>query len=108
MTHKFDGFPPGKPRVISLPATFVTNLLPLIDDLAELKVTLSSDGTAAKGASLPAPDRLHKQRGIDERISGLRARKALEQTLDTALHSACERGSLVCADVLKLEDQLFY
>jgi hypothetical protein len=40
MTQKFDGFPPGKPRVIALPAAFITDLLPLIDDLAELKVTL--------------------------------------------------------------------
>ena len=38
--QKFDGFPPGKTRHVLLPALFFDTLLPLIDDLAELKVTL--------------------------------------------------------------------
>lgn len=36
----FIGFPPGKVRFTSLPETFFTELLPEIDHLAELKVTL--------------------------------------------------------------------
>jgi len=36
----FTGFPPGKTRLISLPEAVFSTLLPLIDDLAELKVTL--------------------------------------------------------------------
>lgn len=40
MMQKFDGFPPGKHRQITVPARFFNELLPLIDDLAELKVTL--------------------------------------------------------------------
>jgi DnaD/phage-associated family protein len=37
---KFKGFPPGKTRMTEIPATFFSDLLPLIDDAAELKVTL--------------------------------------------------------------------
>jgi DnaD/phage-associated family protein len=37
---KFDGFPPGKERLTRIPLTFFKDLLPKIDDLSELKVTL--------------------------------------------------------------------
>ncbi len=37
---KFSGFPAGKVRFTALPNLFFSELLPLIDDLAELKVTL--------------------------------------------------------------------
>ncbi|MDX2161369.1 MAG: DnaD domain protein [bacterium] len=40
MIQVFQGFAPGKPRTITLPAAFITDLLPLIDDLAALKVIL--------------------------------------------------------------------
>jgi len=36
----FSGFPPGKVKFTSIPAPFFTELLPQIDDLGELKVTL--------------------------------------------------------------------
>ncbi len=36
----FPGFPPGKTRLVTLPDAVFGELLPLIDDLAELKVTL--------------------------------------------------------------------
>lgn len=113
MTHKFDGFPPGKPRVISLPATFVTNLLPLIDDLAELKVTLfffwavqQREGRFRYLRRIDFTNNAALMRGL----AVCAPEKPPEQTLDTALHSACERGSLVCADVV-LEtgaDQLYF
>ena len=38
----FPGFLPGKARWVTLPEAVFGELLPLIDDLAELKVTLSS------------------------------------------------------------------
>ena len=37
----FSGFPAGKVRAITLPEPFFDDLLPLIDDLLELKVTLA-------------------------------------------------------------------
>ncbi len=36
----FDGFPPGKAKMTKIPAQFFSDLLPKIDHLAELKVTL--------------------------------------------------------------------
>ena len=36
----FPGFPPGKTKLVALPEAVFTKLLPLVDDLAELKVTL--------------------------------------------------------------------
>lgn len=36
----FSGFPPGKVRSVTLPESIFTDLIPLIDDLAELKLTL--------------------------------------------------------------------
>lgn len=36
----FNGFPPGKTRTVTIPNQFFSELLPTIDDLVELKVTL--------------------------------------------------------------------
>jgi DNA replication protein len=36
----FSGFPPGKVRSVSIPEPAFTDLMPIIDDLAELKLTL--------------------------------------------------------------------
>jgi len=36
----FNGFPDGQLKTIALPALFFSELLPIIDDLAELRVTL--------------------------------------------------------------------
>ncbi len=36
----FSGFPSGKVRIVGLPASVFTKLIPIIDDLAELKLTL--------------------------------------------------------------------
>lgn len=38
--HKFHGFAPGPARIIGVPAQFFAELLPLVDDLDELKITL--------------------------------------------------------------------
>ena len=38
--HGFAGFPSGKLPATSIPNLFFSELLPLVDDLAELKVTL--------------------------------------------------------------------
>ena len=38
--QKFNGFPPGKTRTTVIPNQFFSELLPTIDDLVELKLTL--------------------------------------------------------------------
>lgn len=107
MTNKFDGFPPGKPRLISLPATFVTDLLPLIDDLAELKVTLfcfwAIQQREGRFRYLRRSD-FTSNAGLMRGLSGCAPDVPPEQMLDIALHRACERGALLCADV-ELENQ---
>lgn len=40
MTQPFKGFPPGKTRTTKIPNAFFGDLLPAIDDLVELKLTL--------------------------------------------------------------------
>ncbi|MBN2471831.1 MAG: hypothetical protein JXN59_14005, partial [Anaerolineae bacterium] len=40
MIEKFEGFQPGKTRLVRLPAAFFTDLLPRIDSADELKLTL--------------------------------------------------------------------
>lgn len=39
-TQDFNGFPPGKTRTTAIPNLFFSELLPTIDDLVELKLTL--------------------------------------------------------------------
>ncbi len=91
----FSGFPPGKVRNASLPEPVFTDLIPLVDDLAELKVTLH------------ALWRLGQQRGKVRYLR--RADLAADQTLlaglgddaatalDVALARAVERGTLLKA-----------
>jgi DnaD/phage-associated family protein len=102
MMNKFDGFPQRNGRSTPLPAAFFSDLLPLIDDLAELKVTLfcfwalyqregsvrylsrqdfANDQTLLAGLEAAAPD------------------SSAADTLDKALARACERESLLKAEV---------
>jgi DNA replication protein len=37
---RFSGFPPGKTKIIGIPSEFFSDLLPMIDDADELKLTL--------------------------------------------------------------------
>lgn len=103
MKKSFDGFQEGKYKpIIKLPAQFFQELLPLIDDLAELKVTLfcfyglmqrdgefrfllASDFTGSE-ALMRALDALDDELPADE-------------ILARALKSAIERGTLLTAAV---------
>jgi DnaD/phage-associated family protein len=92
----FSGFPSGKVRAITLPESVFTQLVPLIDDVDELKITLY------------VLYRLSEQRG---RVRYLRRREleqddALQAMLGdepedafrTALARAVERGTLLRAE----------
>ena len=102
MTQKFEGFPPGKPRVVSLPAAFITELLPLIDDLAELKVTLfffwAIQQREGRFRYLCRADFTSNHRLMAGLIVTA-PEEPPEQTLDAALKRACDRGALLCAEV---------
>ena len=100
MNDSFNGFAPGKQPILAIPAAFISELLPLIDDLAELKVTLYFMWAI-------------QQR--DGRFRYLRRRDFLNDasfmaglagfdfepgaTLDAALNRACTRGTLLCAEI---------
>lgn len=102
MITRFEGFPPGKPRTFTLPAALITDLIPLIDDAAELKVILFTfwaiqqrEGqyryVRATDYALDAP-----------LIAGLRAvdpNTLPDVTLARALNQAVERGALLRAEV---------
>jgi DNA replication protein len=85
----FSGFPAGKMTVTPLPNVFFSELLPAIDDLAELKVTLHALWLLAN----------HKEAYVC--IDELRADRTLmqalisEDVLQHGLDLATERGTLL-------------
>jgi len=51
----FDGFQATKTRATTVPSAFFTDLLPAIDNLAELKITLCYLASGSPGGHEPAP-----------------------------------------------------
>ncbi|MEO8611748.1 MAG: DnaD domain protein [Chloroflexota bacterium] len=101
--QKFDGFPDdSKLSPTAFPAQFYSELLPMIDDLAELKLTIFCFWA------------LHQREGSsryllrddfyddDALVAGLLAidpAATMDQVLTAALNRAMERGTLICAEV---------
>jgi len=92
----FAGFPEGKSRLISIPTEFFTELLPQIDDLGELKITLYAFWYLAhqEGAAcyftltdLLADELFSASFGSDE--------EARRTALHEALGRAARRGTLL-------------
>ena len=113
MIQKFKGFPPGKPRVTTLPNQFFSELLPLIDDLAELKVTLYCFWALRQKEGEFRYLRRRDFASNEALMQGLSAacpQNPPEETLDVALERACARGSLLQAEVRLLEgmEQLYF
>jgi DnaD/phage-associated family protein len=97
----FIGFPDAKMKPVIVPDFFFTDLLPLIDDLAELKLTLhcfwllnEQEGQLKylRGADLRADDTLLRSLTLDNEL------RTPTQALADALERATARGTL-----LKLE-----
>ncbi len=97
MVRAFSGFPPGQVSLIELPDPLFGELVPLIDDLNELKVTLHCYWRLSQAeGSL----RFVRQRDLaqDERLlAGLKPSPEPDPqaTLDAALERATARGSLL-------------
>src|SRR6185436_14578145 len=101
--QKFDGFPDdSKLSPTAFPAQFYSELLPMIDDLAELKLTVFCFWA------------LHQREGSsryllredfyddDALVAGLLAIDpvaTMDQMLTAALNRTLERGTLICAEV---------
>jgi DnaD/phage-associated family protein len=102
----FAGFPQGKHRLFSLPAAFITELLPQIDDLAELQVTLFCFYGIQQREGRFRYLRYEDFLGSDPLMQALQAAAPdvpAEQILETALNAACERGSILRATVESLD-----
>ena len=101
----FDGFPPGKTRTTPIPAQFFSDLLPLIDDLAELKITLFCFWALYQKEG---DFRYLRRRDFVEDASLMAGLRVIdpdaepEELLDVALTRTVERQTLLCAEV-KLE-----
>ena len=99
---KFKGFPPGKVRQTDVPAPFFSELLPLIDDLAELKVTLFCIWV------LPQKEGRYRylrrrdftdSKALMQGLAVIQPDARPEAILDAALQRAVERESLLCGEV---------
>lgn len=97
---KFKGFPPGKPHSITIHAQFITQVVPMIDDLAELKVCLF--------CYYALPQKTGDYRYLtredfansDELMRGLEGiAEHTDSVLDAALEKAVEHGFLLRADI---------
>ncbi len=96
--RRFSGFPDGKVETISLPLVVFAELVPMIDDLDELKVTLLTlarlAGLRAEAAPWLTFQELAEDTEMREALSG----KGYEERLAAALNRAVERGSLLVVD----------
>jgi DNA replication protein len=96
----FDGFARGKQPQFVIPSAFISDLLPRIDDLAELKVTLyyiwAVQQREGRYRYLRRRDFLNDS-AFMAGLAGLDFEP--DATLDAALAGACARGTLLCAEV---------
>ena len=101
----FSGFPAGKVQVTPLPNLFFTELVPAIDDLTELKVTLHIFWLLAhsKNVSVRASE-LRADRTLAQSLKATDAKP--EQKLERALARAVERGTLLHLD--STDDNLYF
>ncbi len=100
MNDPFNGFAAGKQPMLTIPAAFISELLPRIDDLAEMKVTLyfmwAIQQREGRFRYLRRRDFLNDS-AFMAGLAGLDFEPGA--TLDAALNRACERGTLLYAEI---------
>jgi len=89
----FSGFPPGKVRTVGIPDPVFTELIPLIDDLAELKLTLHVLWRLGRQRGKVRYLRRADLASDQVLLSGLG--QAPVEALSEALKRAVERGTLL-------------
>jgi len=93
---KFAGFPQGQLKYTSLPDLFFSELLPLIDDLTELKVTLHAFWLIGKKRGALRYARLDELLHDDRLLAGLTTpTTAGAAALQDGLERAVARGTLL-------------
>lgn len=96
----FPGFPEGKTRLTPIPSAFFTELLPAVDDLAELKVTLYAFWALARSDREPAFLRRAEMLEDERLLTALRQPGlSAAESLDRALERAVQRGVLLQARI---------
>ena len=96
----FSGFPSGKVAIVGIPRLVFTQLVPLIDDLGELKLTmhvlwrLSEQRGRMRYLTF---DDLASDEVLLSSLAGASGRRAALQTLRDKLSRAIERGTLLRA-----------
>lgn len=96
MMKGFAGFPAGKLPVTPIPNLFFSDLLPLIDHLAELKVTLHLFWLIGRKSGALRYARLDELLKDERLLAGLgETRPEAEAALRDALERAVARGSLL-------------
>lgn len=90
----FKGFSPGKTRQTQIPAQFFSDLLPQIDDLAEMKITLFCFWALHQKEGKYRFLRRCDFAADTALMQGLGA--SAEDALDDALLRATQRGTLIC------------
>ncbi len=99
----FDGFPTGKTRLVPIPEQFFSELLPQIDNLDELKITLYAFWRLAQSEGTHPYMRQADFLADETLMAGLSA------PLEEALAAALARGTLLSAQVtLKRKTVRFY
>jgi len=89
----FSGFPSGKVRIVGLPEPTFTELIPIIDDLDELKLTLH---VLWRLGQQRGKVRYLRRRDLEsDRVLLTGLENAPEETLRSALERAVERGTLL-------------
>jgi DNA replication protein len=94
--HGFAGFPAGKQPTTAIPNLFFSELLPLLDDLAELKVTLHLFWLIGRKRGALRYARLAELLKDDRLLAGLATEQNNgEEVLRGALERAVARGTLL-------------
>lgn len=93
----FPGFPPGKTQMVAFPEPIFSELLPLIDDLAELKVTLHCYWRLSRGRGSIRFVRRDDLLSDKVLLDGLKRDVGDDPTaaLDKGLETAVARGTLL-------------
>lgn len=96
--RRFSGFPEGKAETVSLPLTVFAELVPMIDDLDELKVTLLILVRLAELRAEAAPWLTFEELKTDTAMRQALDGKGYEERLAAALDRAVERGALLTVE----------
>ncbi len=99
-SKEFRGFP-SRTNYTPIPNSFFSALMPRIDDLAELKVTLHIFWALYRKKGYPRFIAYSELRGDEALMAGIRTDRELDEQLKNALSGAVDRGTLLSLIVEK-------